>query len=241
MKTIFKLILPFLIILLLSFDSLKSQTYEFNFEAEKGLLNEIYIFNGVFYELYKTEMLRPSEIKVSSTLKSKSGRYQKSHLLDNKLKTAWVEGVKGNGIGQKIRFTFENNNAPDVISFVPGYMSSKETWYKNNRVSEFKVRVLTADNSEEPNETIDEFTVTMPKDSKGKVDFNTYSVNISSVYLQNMTAEFFGIIEIEILEVDSKDAVYEDTCISEITFYIHDEVMKSQISIEEYQKMTENN
>ncbi|MCD4792162.1 MAG: hypothetical protein K8R54_02940 [Bacteroidales bacterium] len=166
MKTIFKLILPFLIILLLSFDSLKSQTHEFNFDAETGLIDKIYIFNGVFYELYKIEMLRPSEIKVSSTLKSNAGRYQKSHLLDNNIKTAWVEGVKGHGIGQKIRFTFEKNNAPDVISFVPGYMISKETRYKNNRVSKFKARILTADNSYEPNETIDEFTVTIPEKSE---------------------------------------------------------------------------
>ena len=120
-------------------------------------------------------------------------------------------------------------------------MKSEETWYKNNRVSKFKVNILTTENSHEPNESIAVIIVTIPKDSKGRVNPKTYSVNISSIYLQNMIAEQFGAVEIEILEVDSEGAAYDDTCISEIGFYRHDPTkMKQELSYEEYQKMIKN-
>lgn len=239
MKTTKKLFVSILLLFLLSGNLLKAQDYE---NVKVGLLDIIYVFNGVFYELYEIKPLNFTNVEVSSTLNSNSGRYQKAHLSDKNPKTAWVEGVKGNGIGQKIRFTFENSSPPDVISFIPGYMKSEETWYKNNRVSKFKVTILTAENSHEPNEFIGEITVSIPKDSKSKVNPDTYSVNISSIYLQNMASEFFGTVEIEILEVDSKDACYEDTCISEISFYIADKSKsKGKISYEEYQEMFKNN
>ncbi|CAA6824671.1 MAG: Unknown protein [uncultured Aureispira sp.] len=206
-------------------------------KAEIGLLDEVYIFDGAIDELYNTKYILPSKVEVASTLKNSAGRYQKSHLLDNDYKTAWVEGVEGDGIGQKIRFFFEGNSVPDVISIVPGYMISEKTWYKNNRVTKFKIRILTADNSEEPNEFIAEFVITIPKDSKGNVKPNAYSVNISPAYLHNMLASDFGIIELEILEVDSKNATYEDTCISEIAFYTRgDTIIKSKNRVEEYER-----
>ncbi len=238
MKTIHNFFIPAIILLLFSGNLLKAQEQK---TMKVGLLKEIFVCNGVSYDLYKIKPMNPAEVKVSSTLSSKSGIYRKSHLIDKNLKTSWVEGVKGNGISQKIRFTFENSTPPDVISFVPGYMKSKETWFKNNRVSKFKVTILTAENSHEPNEHIGEFILSVPKGSSGKVNPGVYSVNISSIYLQNMAAEEFGTVEIEILEVDSKDAVYDDTCISEIGFYFSDNTKSiGNISIEEYQKMFNN-
>lgn len=205
---------------------------------KENVPGEIYIFDGVYYELFPIYELKPLNVKVSSTLYSKTGRYNKTHLTDNNPSTAWVEGVKGKGIGQKIRFTFDNSALPDLFSIIPGYKKSDKTWYNNNRVSKLKLTILSSEDSFEPNEIIGEFILTIPKASDGKIKPGEYSVNISSIYLQNMLADEFGAVEAEILEVDSKGAVYDDTCISEIRFYYSDKNdSKGNISVEEYRNM----
>ena len=207
---------------------------DFFIKAKIGPIDEIEVFNGAFYEIYKPKPLYPSSISVSSTLAHTSNRYKKEHLIDQNPKTAWVEGIKGNGINEKIRFIFKNSIAPpDVISFIPGYMRSEKKWFKNNRISKIKVSILT--HPIEGNELIGSVTLTIPKDSTGRILPEIYSVNLNYIYLQNMLVSEFGVVEIEILEVDSIDSKYEDTCISEVHFFITDKIIK-QMSIKDYEK-----
>jgi hypothetical protein len=202
-----------------------------NFKATKGKVTEIFLFDGGTYQVFPPESFQCESVEVSSTLKSKSNRYQKSHLTDNNASTAWVEGVEGNGIGEKITFTFKDNTAPEVIAFEPGYLSKEETWYKNNRVAAFKMKFLKADKS-----VIAECVVDIAEKGE-KVDYGRYSVNVSPLYLQNMAFTEFITLEIEILRVDDIDSKYNDTCISGFTFYTVDfSKMKRRLSPEEYQK-----
>ncbi|AUP80729.1 NADase-type glycan-binding domain-containing protein [Flavivirga eckloniae] len=220
--------------LLLPFKFLNAQ----DFVAKIGFMEEVHIFDGAFYEVYKTIPLKPKKVDVSSSLKSNTNKYKKANLLDKDPKTAWVEGVKGNGIGEKIRFSFDMGTHPDVITFTPGYFNTEDTWYKNNRVSKFKIKFLTIEDDAYSRELLGEIIVSIPKEPTiNSIVPNIYSVNVSSIFFQNMPAEEFEIVEFEIIDVDSTNAKYNDTCISEIGFYQHDDTkMIKTISYKDYEK-----
>jgi ankyrin repeat protein len=58
-------------------------------------------------------------------------RYSFEKAFDNDLKTSWVEGVEGDGVGQKIAFLVDR--AARRIAILPGY--GEKQWYgQNNRV-----------------------------------------------------------------------------------------------------------
>jgi hypothetical protein len=87
-------------------------------------------------------------VDATSTLSSNDSRYVVNNLADSKLKTAWVEGKEGNGVGEKIIFTFPKNKWPEEIGsevsfwgfrMVNGYIKNKETWISNGRVRKLKV------------------------------------------------------------------------------------------------------
>ena len=206
--------------LLISVLVLTSSSFAQEFEAEKGALKEIKVFNGADYDVFSLQPLSLASVSVTSTLKSKSDRYDKKNLTDGDEQTAWVEGVAGTGKGERITFTFADLLPPDVIEIVPGYNTSESTWFKNCRVAKFKVRLLTHADAEEPNSVLDEITVSIPLNKGGAVDPGKYAVNISSLFLQHMGYTEFGSIELELLEIDNKGAAYDDTCISEIRFFV---------------------
>lgn len=83
----------------------------------------------------------PVEIKIngvaatvtaSSELASKTpGAYSVKNLFDNDEKTAWVEGVKGDGAGEYISIAFKENKNIIGIYFIPGYTKSISTFATN--------------------------------------------------------------------------------------------------------------
>ena len=204
-------------------------------QAQAKVPTTIWLFDGAVYELYGLSWMQPDDIKASSTLVSNSNRYQVQHLVDEKRTTTWVEGVQGNGIGEKIKATF-SGLPPSVLTFVPGYWKSEATWYQNNRVAKLRVTLLGTEDGAP--QVLYDFEVTFPKGKDGKVSPAVYSIELGGRFLNNMDIDLFNAIEIEILEVDAKGAKYEDTCISEIAFLqSKDEVLKT-MSIEAYNKMT---
>lgn len=202
-----------------------------NFKATKGKVTEIYLLTEDVYQVYPPKAFNCKSVEVTSTLKSKNDRYQKAHLIDNQASTAWVEGAKGNGIGEKITFTFKDNTAPMVIAVEPGYLSKEETWNKNNRVAAFKIKYLAEDNS-----VIADCIVDIAEKGE-KVEYGRYHVNAFPLFIHNMAFTEFKKIEIEILRVDNIDSKYNDTCISGFTFYTVDfDKMIRRVSMEEYEK-----
>ncbi len=96
----------------------------------------------------------PTKIEASSCLKSTNAiTYQAANMYDIKIdspytNTAWVEGVKGYGIGEKISFTIESIFPKDGgeegsltadLTLVNGYAKNKSIWEANSRVKQFKV------------------------------------------------------------------------------------------------------
>lgn len=84
----------------------------------------------------------PNKVEASSTLNnSASGiSYNAANAHDFSLKTAWVEGVKGYGIGESLTYYFDNEN-PRItrILIYNGYVKSEQVWKSNSRVKKLKV------------------------------------------------------------------------------------------------------
>ena len=56
--------------------------------------------------------------------------------------TAWIEGAKGDGVGEYLEYFFANKSARITeIKIANGYMNSEIAWNENNRVKKLKLTV----------------------------------------------------------------------------------------------------
>ena len=80
-------------------------------------------------------------VTASSYLSSQgSASYRASNIKDWNHETAWVEGVKGYGIGEWIEFhDIHVDGTLTVISILNGYVKSDRAWSENARVKRLKV------------------------------------------------------------------------------------------------------
>ncbi|MCU0392806.1 MAG: hypothetical protein MUE81_16985 [Thermoflexibacter sp.] len=79
----------------------------------------------------------------SSTLKSTGSiNYNASNAHDLSYKTAWVEGVQGDGIGEYLAYYFKNS-CPRVTEIIVsnGYVKSDKAWKENSRVKTLKLYI----------------------------------------------------------------------------------------------------
>ncbi|MDR2680378.1 MAG: Hint domain-containing protein [Tannerella sp.] len=85
----------------------------------------------------------PDSIWASSELKPFHDiDYKAENIFDDYLKTAWIEGVPGYGIGESITFRFLKESPPVTdVTIYNGYMKSEKTWQENSRVKQLKVYV----------------------------------------------------------------------------------------------------
>lgn len=148
------------------------------------------------------------ELSASSTLNAQgSNTYDVSKLEDGKRETAWVEGVKGYGIGQRITITFYEPDSDNPNLKIPfhgilltnGYSKNADVWSKNSRVKRLlvwlnsqKVCYLDLDDDLYPQEF-------------------TWTPNLVMVGAND-------VINLEIVEV-YPGSKYEDTAISDLGFY----------------------
>lgn len=83
-------------------------------------------------------------IGISSSSHLPSHRSQYSYIANNahdlSFATAWVEGVKGNGIGEYLEYRFDNTH-PRVTQVIihNGYVKSDKAWKDNGRVKKLKM------------------------------------------------------------------------------------------------------
>ncbi|MEO9871185.1 NADase-type glycan-binding domain-containing protein [Ekhidna sp.] len=151
----------------------------------------------------------PREVTASSYLQSQgSNIYIPKNAHDLSYKNAWVEGVKGYGIGEFLIYEFapESPRVTDII-VVNGYVKSESSWRANSRVKKLKVYyndtpvgiLLLEDRIAEQKFKIGQF-------GKGnRADF------------EELKKEESWTLKFEILEVYKGDK-YDDTVISEIFF-----------------------
>ncbi|WP_299711167.1 hypothetical protein [uncultured Tenacibaculum sp.] len=187
-----------------------------NFDLKKEL--PLYVSYRNKTEKYSKFLLKKrinkkylKKIKVSSQLK---GNYKKSYLFDGNFNTAWVEGKKGAGIGEKIEIELDNYNLA-AICLVNGYTKNANTYLENNRLKKIKVEKEFIDYND-PNKTQSSSFEKTFEDKKFS------SINTDNFYdLVTKVADFgdgylkIKKVTITILEV-YKGTKYNDTCITEL-------------------------
>lgn len=139
-----------------------------------------------------------ASVQASSTLfdeKINYKTYWPGNVIDNNPATAWVEGEKGNGIGEWIDFAFFNPINLNMIRIINGYAKSDALYAANNRVKKLKI-------------DFDDGTslVAELKDS-------TMEPQLIQISNQKVVER----VRLTILEV-FPGSKYHDTCISEIGF-----------------------
>lgn len=85
----------------------------------------------------------PDSVWASSTLKPMAGiSYKADNAHDLSYKTAWVEGVPGNGTGEYLVYRF-SAQAPRIttITVVNGYVKSAKAWQDNSRAKKLKMYI----------------------------------------------------------------------------------------------------
>lgn len=81
-----------------------------------------------------------SSVRITATASStrtpfRGINYGPENVLDGSMMTAWVEGVKGPGIGEWIQLNFDQEVRLRRIFIAPGYFKSPQIWLKNNRLA----------------------------------------------------------------------------------------------------------
>lgn len=143
------------------------------------------------------------DYNASSYLKTQGNNsYKPSNIYDNDYRTAWVEGVKGYGIGEWIEYTFSVEESPETkittIFVSNGYVKSNTAWKNNSRVKKLKVYY-------EGNP----IAILNLEDSRSEQTFNLPN--------EIGTSEKNWKLRFEILDVYKGDK-YDDTAISAIIF-----------------------
>lgn len=175
----------------------------------------------------KSNRIIPIDIISSSYLEQNSfivkANYHPYYIIDDNKNTAWVEGVAGDGVGEKIVLNFLEQIKVDSLHlfFRNGYQKSEELYQKNNRLKDIKIKFINEISSYA--ESIFSFTL---EDCLGyqkitidqPITFSTIEIIIASVY---------------------RGSLYQDTCLSDL--YIEgnfkEDLLKKQENIKsEYEK-----
>lgn len=97
-----------------------------------------------FEDIFETMSIRGS----SSLRPNGINRYDSENVKDRNLATAWVEGAKGNGIGEYIEYTLTpqknigaNDRAIMNILVFNGYRKTRTTWKENGRIKRMRLSV----------------------------------------------------------------------------------------------------
>jgi len=76
-----------------------------------------------------------ASVSASSHLRTdRWGQYQPWMALDGRRSSAWVEGVRGSGVGEWIKLTFPEPIEVHSVGLDVGYDSRSDIFYKNNRI-----------------------------------------------------------------------------------------------------------
>jgi hypothetical protein len=171
------------------------------------------------------------------------GKYDIGHIIDKDIKTAWVEGVKGDGIGEYILIATPEETR--TINIFSGYGQNLSLFNKNNRPEKIRLSYFLGVEDTFPDQYSshfravkyeDEYVITL-KDSIAlqHFDFPFRDMERLTAFKKRCLEDFKNvdyrkdmppppeplqvkwILKIEILSV-YKGSKWEDTCISEIFF-----------------------
>lgn len=92
-------------------------------------------------------MKRVSGISASSSLSENGKTHEPHYIFDGDLETGWVEGVSGQGIGEGLTITLNQESLVNGFVISAGYHKSDSLYEKNSRPKQIKV--LFSDGTEE--------------------------------------------------------------------------------------------
>ena len=150
---------------------------------------------------------------------------------DKDKNTAWVEGAKGDGIGEKIyikikKMIFVEDFKPITLNFgiINGCVASEELFYLNNRVKKAKLTVYEARwgicgvaFKRKSNLVINNYKIIDLPDTSSvqNIQMKIPAIKLIEKLEKDTTYDpYFFMVELEILEV-YKGTKYNDTCITE--------------------------
>ena len=148
------------------------------------------------------------KVTASSTLEASSTyNYNAQNTHDFDLKTAWVEGVEGYGVGEYLEYEFIASG-PRITNIIiaNGYVKTERAWQDNSRVKKLKVYL-----NDKP------IVVLKFEDKRAEQHFEIDPIGLSDRQNAKEYENVFWTLKFEILEVYPGDK-YEDTVISEIYF-----------------------
>lgn len=171
-------------------------------DTQEVPMDKITIQKPITYTLVSEEEFRAlafSEIEVieatstSEYLSKRGNDYSAANLIDHDSNTTWQEGEEDVGIEQKLTFIFKEPAIVSAIRLANGKRTDTEAFYNNNRVASFSVY------------SEDTLLVELP-DSQ-EIQYIVFENPIMESQVTLVLKSVFGGVK------------WNDTCISEITFY----------------------
>lgn len=101
-----------------------------------ALYKEVYGWGCSWYCGGEVEAVEATSVRDSML----GSTYLPTQAADSRLSTAWVEGAEGDGIGERLTFTFSPHSWPvSEIKIVNGYAKNEKVWRANSRIRKLKV------------------------------------------------------------------------------------------------------
>lgn len=141
-------------------------------------------------------MQNVSGVSATSELAEATVVHSASRIMDGDKNTAWVEGADGQGYGQSVRFDFNNVYLVSGIRIRAGYHKNDDIYYKNSRPKEICAEY--SDGTSEIFRLEDAGQIEQILMLPYPVETSMVNLTIESVY---------------------PGGKYEDTCISEVSFF----------------------
>ena len=154
-----------------------------------------YVEEDNMIEILPVDMDCITEVYATSSLSEYDMTHSPNRVIDGNTSTAWVEGVKGNGLGESVAFLLDDTYMMSGFEIYTGYQKDSDRYYKNARPKEISVSF--SDGTSQIFELKDMMGVQKIQ-LVAPVETNSIKITIRSVYSGNK---------------------YEDTVISEIEFY----------------------
>ena len=141
----------------------------------------------------------------SSELSESSGVHYADYVVDNNYNTAWVEGVSGDGEMEFVTVYFTEEVPLAGFTIANGYFKSSELYNKNGKVNSL---IITFDDGSQEFVDLGSYSSSVVNDDySDEIIFDTVHNTASVTFL---------------IEDASMGTKYDDTCISEIDFYIQE-------------------
>ncbi len=164
-----------------------------------------------FISKYRLKNDKIKAVNVSSRLSSK---YSVENMFDFNFNTAWAEGIKGDGIGEKIEI--ELNKYPlTAICLINGYTKNADLYKNNNRIKKLKIEIEYVDYKDSTKLDTESKEVMLQDFEFQDVSKNNFGNIISVISDYGEGYRKITKITLTILDV-YKGTKYSDTCISEL-------------------------